>query len=89
MSTEGMAMTHSLVSINAWKEWFHEPVTNPSFGVKSITSVHEIVMIFFLRPIAVVTSVTGPGSINMKAFVIGNSFMCLFPFREVRARLPS
>jgi hypothetical protein len=50
-------------------------VTNASFGVKSITMVQEIVMMFFLRPTAVVMSVTGPGSISMKAWERGSAFM--------------
>lgn len=53
--------------------WFHGPVTNASFGVKSITSVQVIVITFRLRPAAVVTSVTGPGSSSVNAFASGNS----------------
>jgi hypothetical protein len=35
----------------------------------------EIVTMLFLRPVAVVRSVTGPGSISMKALALGSTFM--------------
>src|SRR5664279_625499 len=60
MSTVGMAMTHSLVFRNAAQEWFHSPVVIANTGVKSITMVHEIVMMLSFCPSRVVTRITGP-----------------------------
>jgi len=45
-------------------------------GVKSKTIVHEIVMMLSFFPSFVVTRTTGPDSINAKALLIFNVFMC-------------
>ncbi len=45
-------------------------------GVKSKTIVHEIVMMLYFFPSLVVTRTTGPDSINVKALLIFNFFMC-------------
>ncbi|ABC78006.1 hypothetical membrane protein [Syntrophus aciditrophicus SB] len=46
-----------------------------NLGVKSITMVHEIVIMLFFLPSFVVTKTTGPGYISVKALLIGISLM--------------
>jgi len=41
-------------------------------GVKSMTVVHEMVMMLFFLPSLVVTRTTGPDSINVKALLSFN-----------------